>query len=94
MMKYKTKKDRAKVYRKALENLNKHYETTGGGVCAYIGEVAFEKRSAFDRVTTKTFPEFLLFKNKQPEDMGLFWFERNNLEIRQTALLLAAEMCN
>lgn len=105
-MKYKTKKDRAKVYRKAAELI----EEMGDGkrhwgccptICVVIGDMTEMGNSNYQHITEEAFPELHLCAPEGDNQKTCWWkvspgkyMDKKTQEERQTVLLLAAEMCN
>lgn len=88
-----TKKERKKVYLEAYKQITKDFPKGNTyGCCSKIARLVLNDPFKYKEIP-KIAPEFELF-NPHSEKYGLLWFEMGNLEERQTALLLAAEMCN
>jgi hypothetical protein len=100
MKTYKTKKDRQKIYLEAAGLIGNIEYCEEYSCCPTIAIVVWGWND-YKRVTKISFPEFYLF-NPENELIGIHdsWWnnKKEGLEIakniRRTALLLAAEMCN
>ena len=84
-----TKKERKKVYLKAAKFFIKKKDIGRGctGFCDFIGDLPDKYWNC------KSYTEYQLFK---PRKFNLYWFkhDKENMNARINALLLAAEMCN
>ena len=105
MMKYKTKKDRAKVYRKAAELIgemeNKKHWGCCPTICVVIGDMYNSETSNYRNITEDKFPELHLCAPEGHNQSTCWWeagsgkyMDKKTQEERRTVLLLAAEMCN
>lgn len=84
-MKKLSNKKRREIYLDIAQNV--HYALGIYSLCD-----SFLHRHSISRDTEILFQELALFRPEKNED-GVFWWDRHDLAVRQTCMLICYEMC-